>query len=247
MIHLNNSETNVGVIFLIRKYIIFVLGLAVAFFFVVPIGADPSDVVLDQEVQLAVPGVFQTVDADKNGKAEAIEFRITIKSNREGNFTLTATLEAQDDGEWIPVATTVNSFQWTFQNYEAKMVFYPEKIIEKQLDGPYRVSVALKEGNWGLPEQVAGFSDKYTWQMFEDKKAVDPVAEGIATSADAKRAAETWAELNQIKLGEFVGVSYDYDTWQVDFKPKRWNGWLYRFLVHADGGVKLLKLDSGKK
>ncbi|HOP74692.1 MAG TPA: hypothetical protein PLC07_06505 [Bacillota bacterium] len=243
MIRPNYSETIVGVIFLFRRYIIFTFVLIVALFLVVPIGADPSDVVLDQEVQLEVPGAFKTVDADGNGKAEAIEFTIAIKSYREGNFTLTATLEAQEGADWVPIATTVDSFKWTAKNNVAKVVFYPSKLIEKKLNGPYRVSVALKEGNWGLPEQVAGFTEQYTWQMFEDKGVMDETAIGIASSADAKRAAEMWASLNKIELGEFVGVSYDYDTWQVDFKPKRWNGWLYRFLVHADGQVRFLRLN----
>lgn len=227
---------------MIKKYTIFALVLLVAFLFVAPISADPSDVILDQEVQLAVPGTFRIVDADGNGKAEAIEFTITIKSYREGSFTVIANLEAMEGEEWITVSTTVNTLRWTFRDNQAKVVFYPAKLLEKQLNGPYRVSLALKEGQWELPEQVVGFSEQYTWQMFEEKGEVDEAADRIASSADAKRAAETWAQLNQIKLGDFVGVSYDYDTWQVDFKPKRGNGRLYRFLVQANGQVKVLRI-----
>lgn len=226
-----------------KRIIIFFIVLSVAFIFVAPIGADPSDVIIDQQVELAVPGKFELHDQDQNGKAESIDFTIGVSSYREGNFVVTANLEANHDGEWVTVATTVTPYQWKPDQKEIKVTFHPGNIIKGQFDGAYRVNLSLKEGNWILPQQVVGFSPEYTWTTFENKDTSDFTdTEEIASSAEAKRAAEEWAELNQLKLGKFLGIQYNYDAWQVEFEPAKWQDRVLRFIVTPEGDIRLLKI-----
>jgi hypothetical protein len=239
----SDANSKFGVIFLIKRISIFLIVLSVAFVFIAPIGADPSDVTIDQQVELEVPGKFQLVDNDQNGKAEAINFSLKFTSYREGKFIATANLEANKAGEWTTVATTVIPCQWNPNNNQIKVTFQPGNIIKEQLNGAYRVNLSLKEGGWILPQQVVGFSEDYAWNEFENKDtAITHDSTGIASSAEAKRAAEQWAALNQLKLGEFLGVEYNYDTWNVEFHQGKHNDQILRFLVSPEGNIRLLKI-----
>jgi hypothetical protein len=234
-----------GVIFLSKRMIIFFIVLSVAFIFVAPIGADPSDVVIDQQVELAVPGKFELQDSDKNGKAEAIDFCLDVTSYRKGKYIVTANLEAMKDGEWLTVATSVSPHEWNPNHNLIKVNFHPVNIVEKQLNGTYRVNLSLNEGNWNLPQQVVGFSPDYAWNAFENKDIANPEnGAEIASSAEAKRAAEQWASLNQVKLGEFLGIEYNYDTWNVEFQQGKMEDRILRFLVTPEGKIRLLKIEA---
>ena len=216
--------------------------LTVAFLIVVPINASPSDVVLDKQVELEVPGKFILIDTDKNQKAEAIQFEVAIKAYRQNNMIVTGNLQAVKNGEWTAVATTVIPFQWSQNSSIVKLVFYPGEIQKSQLSGPYRISITLEDGEWVLPEQIAGMSPSYSWSDFENKGNLNSQDE-ISSSSQAKRAAEAWANLNQIKLGQFINANYNYDTWNVDYHDSL-KGRILRFLISPTGKVRLLKINQ---
>lgn len=221
--------------------------LLTAFLWMAPIEADPADVLLAQQIQLEPPGSFQLVDADQNGQAEAVEFSIPLRAYEEGQFIISGNLEAMQDGAWIAVATTVTNYEWRQDAAPIKLTFAPGDIIKQQLDGAYRVNLSVKQGDWVLPQQVAGFSPEYSWETFEDSGVTpqQPAAKQIGSTVEAKRAAEMWAAFNAIELGEFLGVNYDYDTWAVNYREDQGDKRVMRFLVAPDGTVKLLKIDSG--
>jgi hypothetical protein len=117
--------------------------------------------------------------------------------------------------------------------------FKTDNIKKYQIDGPYRVTMALKNGNWELPEQVVGFSQKYTPDNFSDQNDVSQGA--ISTIAKARRAVETWATYKSIKLGKFLGTSFNYDHWQIEYQ-ERYGPEVQRFIVSPQGSVELLKI-----
>lgn len=231
---------------MLKRISIFGVLLLTAFLWIAPIEADPADVRLAQQIQLGLPGSFQLIDADQNGKAEAIEFTISLQAYQEGRFIVSGNLEAVRDGAWIAVATTVIDYEWRPNAAPITLTFSPGEIIKHQLNGAYRVNLSLKQGDWVLPQQVTGFSPEYSWENFENKETIPAklANQPIGSTAEAKRAAEWWASFNSLKLGEFLGVNYDYDTWAVNYRDPGNNERILRFLVAPDGTVKLLKINS---
>ncbi|MGD9153950.1 MAG: hypothetical protein PVG90_00405 [Bacillota bacterium] len=151
---------------MVKKIAVFLAILTVAVIFVIPLKADPTDVVLDQPVTLMIPARFTLVDRNNDQLAEAIQARIRIRSYREGDFVLTGKMEAKRDEAWIEVAQTTKPFQWSPANDTAELTFTSQEIRSQKRSGPYRVSVSLQDGDWKLPLQVIGFTPKYQWDNF---------------------------------------------------------------------------------
>ncbi len=213
--------------------------MGVCLMLIIPSNATPDEVILDDQVELMVPGSFELVDTDHDQKAESIKFKIDIKAYREGDFIITGNLEGMKKGEWLGLATTVAPFKWSPQNSQVELTFSTADIQKYQISGPYRVSIGLKEDSWVLPEQIAGFSQKYPWDSFEETITV---GDGdVKTLSEAQRAAQTWAEYNSIELGKLINIDYNYDNWLVDFKARR-GGSILRFLVNQQGLVKMVKI-----
>jgi hypothetical protein len=226
------------VIFLVKKIFIASAILIVLMMFMIPSGAAPTEVVLDQQVELQVPGSFSLIDTNHDNLAEELQFNLEMKAYQEGQFIVTGNLEAMKNGHWVAVGTTVLPFMWSPNNRLITLVFHAGNIKQQRLSGPYRVIVALKAGDWELPAQVAGFSPKYNWNQFSGDDEVE-VGE-ISTLSKAKRAVETWAAYKDIKLGKLEGINYDYDHWQLDYKQSF--GRVMRFMVSSKGSVELMKI-----
>ena len=226
-------------IFLWKKILIFLSALGVVLFFIIPSGANPSEIVLDQQIELAVPGEFQLIDHDQDQRAEELEFIIALKAYRQGNFIVTGNLEGLKNGRWIPLQTTVIPFQWSLEQEQIRVFFPADNIIKQQISGPYRVKIGLQEGTWEMPAEVAGFSPDYTWQEFNLTSKVKTGE--ISTIAKARLAAETWAGYQKLRLGKFLGINYDYDRWQLDYQEKIGNSVL-RILVSPKGSITSMKI-----
>ncbi len=214
--------------------------LIVLMMFLIPTGAAPTEVVLDQQVELEVPGSFTLVDNNHDDLSEELHFSIGLNAYQEGQFIITGNLEAMKNGHWVAVGTTVLPFVWSPTHRLIDLTFHAGNIKKQQLSGPYRVRVGLKAGDWELPAQVAGFSPKYNWNVFSSDGEVE-VGE-ITTLSKAKRAVETWAAYKDIKLGKLKGINYNYDHWQLDYKEKY--GRTFRFLVSSKGSVELMKIQK---
>lgn len=229
-----------GVIFLIKKFLVFLIIVVIFTVFFIPSIAEPSDVALDQQVELGIPGTFSLIDTDHDQKAESLKFSIAITAYREGDFLVTGNLEGMKNGHWVALATTVVPFKWSPQNTTVDLGFLAGNIIKYKISGPYRVTVALKEGGWELPAQIAGFSEKLSWQDFNNGGTIKTGE--ISTMAKAKLAAETWAKLKSINTGSLQEINYDYDRWQLDYQGK--SGEIMRFLVSPKGTVELLRINE---
>ncbi len=224
---------------MLKKIMIIGVVMGICLMFIVPSDATPDEVILDDQVELMVPGTFELVDLDQDQKAESIKFKLEIKAYREGNFIVTGNLEGMKKGEWLGLATTVAPFKWSTQNSTIELTFATGNIQKHQISGPYRINISLKEGNWVLPEQVAGFSPKYSWKGFEDSATAGNGK--IKTVSEAERAAQTWAEYHSVELGKLIDIDYNYDNWQVDYQARR-GGSVLRFLVDPQGLVKMIRI-----
>jgi hypothetical protein len=151
---------------MLKKIMVFLIILTVAVMFVIPINADPTDVVLDQQVTLVIPARFTLVDQNNDQQPEAIKAQLQVRSYREGDFTITGKLEAKHNGVWTEVGTTTKPFLWTTTNDTAELIFSSGLIRQRKLSGSYRVSASLRDGDWELPLQVVGFTPKYRWNSF---------------------------------------------------------------------------------
>lgn len=226
---------------MIKKILIIGVVIGISLFFILPSDANQDEVILDEQVQLMLPGVFELIDADQDQKAESIVFKLDIQAYREGDFVVTGNLEGQKKGEWLGLATTVKPFKWSPDNSRIELTFSTGNIQKYKISGPYRVNISLKEGDWVLPEQVAGFSPEYSWDSFET--AVAAGNGEVKSLSEAERAAQTWAEYNSIKLGKLIDIDYNYDRWQVDYQAGRGDSVL-RFLVDPQGRVKMLRISE---
>lgn len=216
--------------------------MGISLMFIIPSDATPDEVILDDQVELSLPGTFELVDADQDQKAESIKFRLEIKAYREGDFIVTGNLEGSKKGEWLSLATTVAPFKWSPENSLIELTFNTGNIQKHKISGPYRVNISLKEGNWVLPEQVAGFSPKYSWNGFEVSATAGNGE--VKTLSEAERAAQTWAEYHSVELGKLIDIDYNYDKWQVDYQARRGDS-ILRFLVTPQGLVKMMKISKG--
>jgi hypothetical protein len=143
-----------------KKIVMFLIILTVAVMFVIPINADPTDVVLDQQVTLVIPARFTLVDQNNDQQPEAMKAQVQVRSYREGNFEITGKLEAKQNGVWTEVGAITKPFPWSTSNNTAELIFPLGLIREQKVSGPYRVSVGLRDGDWELPLQVVGFTPK---------------------------------------------------------------------------------------
>ena len=66
--------------------------LIVLMMFLIPTGAAPTEVVLDQQVELEVPGSFTLVDNNHDNLSEELHFSIGLKAYQEGQFIKPETL-----------------------------------------------------------------------------------------------------------------------------------------------------------
>ncbi len=227
---------------MVKKLLILLVMLIIFMVFFVPSIAEPTDVALDQQVEMGIPGLFNLVDADEDGKAESINFTFELKAYREGNFIVSGNLEGKKNGHWVALGTTVIPFQWSPRNTTVNLAFTAGEIVKHKISGPYRVSIALKDGGWELPPQIAGFSAKYSWKDFNNGGIT---ANGeISTIPKAKQAAETWAKLQSLKIGELKEISYNYDRWRLDYQGEA--GQIIRFLISPQGAVELLRINKNK-
>lgn len=226
---------------MLKKILIIGVVMGISLLFILPSDANQDDVILDDQVELMLPGVFRLVDADQDQKAESIVFELEIKAYREGDFLITGNLEGQKKGEWLGLATTVIPFKWSPENTKIELTFATGNIQKYKISGPYRINISLKEGNWVLPEQVAGFSPEYKWDSFETQVATGKGE--VGSISEAERAAQTWAEYNSIELGKLIDINYNYDSWQVDYRTRRGDS-ILRFLVNPQGLVKMLKISK---
>lgn len=226
---------------MIKKILIIGIVMGTCLMLILPSDATQDEVILDDQVELMVPGVFELVDADRDQKAESIKFKLELRAYREGNFVVTGNLEGKKKGEWLGLATTVTPFKWSPENSTIELTFSTGDIQKYKISGPYRVNISLKEDNWTLPEQVAGFSPQYSWEGFEDQTIVENSE--VKTLSEAERAARTWAEYNSIKLGKLIDIDYNYDNWQVDYQSNRGTSVL-RFLISPQGLVRMLKISK---
>ena len=225
---------------MLKKILVLIAVLSISLLFMIPSDATPSDVMLDQQVELMIPGSFELVDTNNDRKVEVVRFTMAMKAYQEGQFIVTGNLEGMKNGNWQALATTAAPIDWSPENNRITLDFHPGEIGKLKISGPYRVSIALKKDDWQLESQIAGFSPKYKWSIFNGEAGV---AGEISTSAMAKETAETWAQYNKIKLGKLLKIIYNYDHWQVDY-----NGGLgskvLRFLVSPSGAVKLMKITA---
>jgi hypothetical protein len=217
---------------------IFLVMIIIFLVFFIPSIAEPTDVALDQQVELGVPGVFRLVDTDQDRKAESLQFSFEIKAYREGNFIVSGNLEGMKNGHWVALGTTVIPFQWSPKATTVELNFMAGNIVKYKISGPYRVMIGLKEGGWELPLQIAGFSAQYSWKDFSNAGAVTKGE--ITTMSEAKTAAETWARFQALNPGKLREISYNYDRWQLDYQ--RQSGEIMRFLVSPQGTVELLRI-----
>lgn len=213
--------------------------MGVGLMLIIPSDATPDEVILDDQVELSIPGTFELVDLDQDQKGEFIKFKMELQAYREGDFIVIGNLEGKKKGEWLGLATTVVLFKWSPDHSVIELTFTTGNIQKYQISGPYRVSISLKEGNWVLPEQVAGFSPEYSWKSFEDGAAAGDGK--VKTISEAERAAQTWAEYHSVELGKLINIEYNYDNWQVDYQARRGNSVL-RFLVNPQGLVKMMRI-----
>lgn len=225
-----------------KKILIFVVVIIIFMTVLIPSIAEPTDVALDQQVELGVPGTFSRVDADQDRKAEALKFRLEIKAYREGDFLVSANLEGMKNGHWVALATTVVPFQWSPKNTILELQFMAANMVKHKISGPYRVILSLKDGGLELPAQIAGFSPKYAWKDFSGTGAF--TSGEINTMTEAKIAAETWARFRSLDPGNLTGISYNYDRWQVDYRKQ--SGEIMRFLVSPAGRVELMRITVPK-
>ena len=230
-------------IFLIKKILLIGIVLGIFAFLMIPSGAAPQDVVLDQQVGLMVPGKFELVDLNHDHLYEGINFQVEIQSYHESNFIVTGNLEGMKNGSWVSLNTTVIPFQWSPNNKTVLLNFKIDNIKKYKISGPFRVTMRLKDGNWELPEQVVGFSPKYTPDTFSIQSSNSQGT--ISTVAKARRAVETWAAYQSMKLGSFLGVSYNYDHWQVEYQEKS-SPKIWQFVVSPEGSVQLLKINPNQ-
>jgi hypothetical protein len=221
-----------------KKILIFVVVIIILMTVLIPSIAEPTDVALDQQVELGVPGTFSLVDTGQDGKAEALKFQLEINAYREGNFLVSGNLEGRKNGHWVALATTVVPWQWSPKNTMLELEFTAGNIVKYRISGPYRVILSLKDGGLELPAQIAGFSPKYAWKDFS---GTDVVTSGeINTMTKAKTAAETWARFQSVDPGNLTGISYNYDRWQLDYRKR--SGEIMRFLVSPEGKVELMRI-----
>lgn len=141
-----------------KKILVLMVMLTVVMLLVVPIHADPADIVLDQQVTLAVPASLELVDADRDGRVEAVRVKVKINNYREGNFTVTGKLETMLEEGWTEIDRIQTVFQWSPDHDVVELSFSPGLLRKEKLSGPYRASISLKEGEWELPMQVVGVS-----------------------------------------------------------------------------------------
>lgn len=141
-----------------KKTIVMIVVLTIAVIFVVPINADPADVVLDQQVTLAVPGSFELLDQNNDGRPETVKVRVKINNYREGKFIVTGKLEARLDEGWTEIDRAQLLFNWSPTADTVEVSFSPALLRKDRVSGPYRASVALQDGEWQLPMQVVGVS-----------------------------------------------------------------------------------------
>ncbi len=226
---------------MIKKVLLIGIVLGITVFLMIPSGAAPTDIVLDQQVELMVPGTFELIDADRDGKADEISFRLDIQAYREGDFVITGNLEGMRSGNWVSLGTTALPFQWSPDHKTVILTFPADNIVKYQISGPYRVTLGLKDGDFELPLQVVGFSAKYSYDRFQSGGI--NISGEISTISKAKRAAETWAAYQAVKLGKFLGANYNYDHWQVEYRD-RYSSKIWRFVVSPDGNVEALKINS---
>jgi hypothetical protein len=221
-----------------KKLLIFVVVIIIFMAVLIPSIAEPTEVALDQQVELGVPGTFSLVDADQDKQAEAIKFHLEIKAYREGDFLVSANLEGRKSGHWVALSTTVVPFQWSPKNTTLELQFMASNIVKYRISGPYRVILSLKDGGLELPAQIAGFSPKYAWKDFS---GAGTIASGeINTMTEAKTAAETWARFRSLDPGNLTGISFNYDRWQLDYQKQ--SGEIMRFLVSPEGKVELMRI-----
>ncbi|HEX7715005.1 MAG TPA: hypothetical protein VF531_13410 [Bacillota bacterium] len=223
-----------------KKILVFGTLIIIFIALMTPSGADPTDVALDQQVELGVPGTFELVDNNQDQKAEAIQFKLTLKAYREGNFIVTGNLEGNRNGDWVALATTVIPFQWSPDHNQLELKFLAGNILKYKISGPYRVVLSLKEGDWELPAQVVGFSPKYSLSTFSNATTVN--SGSITTISQAQRAAETWADFQNISLGELKQVNYNYDRWELEYRGR--SGEALRFLITPQGKVELMRIKN---
>ncbi len=223
-----------------KKILIFVVFIIIFMAVLIPSIAEPTDVVLDQQVELGVPGTFNLVDADEDRKAESLKFRLEIKAYREGDFLVSGNLEGMKNGHWIALATTVVPFQWSPKNTMLELEFMADNIVKYKVPGPYRVTLSLKDGEMELPAQIAGFSQKYAWKDFSGAGTI--TSGEINTMNAAKTAAETWARFQSFDPGNLTGISYNYDRWQLDYRKQ--SGEVTRFLVSPEGKVEMMRISA---
>jgi hypothetical protein len=223
---------------LFKKILILVAVFIIYLFLIIPSGGNPADVVLDEQIELLIPGVFQQVDSGQDQKAEALKFMVEVLAYREGDFIVTGNLEGKQGDQWLAIATTVMPFLWTPENNKIELTFPTGNIVKYKISGPYRVIITIRSGDWELPARVAGFSPAYTWKDFRKTERI--TSGEITTGSQAKRAAEIWAEFKTIKLIRLKEINFDYDHWQVDFQGV--NGDTLRFLVSPEGTVDLRKI-----
>ena len=223
-----------------KKILIFI-GVVILFMAVlIPTIADPGEAALDQQVELGVPGLFSLVDEDGDRKAEGLKFLLEITAYREGDFLVSGNLEGMKNGHWVALATTVVPFQWSPDNRKLELQFMAGNIVKYKISGPYRVTLSLKDGGFGLPAQIAGFSPKYRWKEFS---GAGILATGkINTVTQAKTAAETWARLQSLDPGNLTGTGFNYDRWQLDYRKQ--SGEILRFLVSPEGKVELMRITA---
>lgn len=225
---------------MVKKILIFGAVLILFIALMTPGGADPSDVALDQQVELGVPGTFELVENNQDQKAEAIQFKLGVKAYREGDFIVTGNLEGNRNGDWVALATTVVPYQWSPEHNQLELKFPTGNILKYKISGPYRVVLSLKEGDWELPAQVVGFSPKYSISSFSNATAVNSGA--ITTVSQAQRAAETWADFQDINLGKLERVNYNYDRWELEYRDR--SGEAFRFLITPQGKVDLMRINA---
>lgn len=225
-----------------KKILILIVVLLIFLMLMLPSGAGPAEVVLDQPVELAIPGRFIFVDDNHDRKIEALKFNIEINAYREGNFIVTGNLEGLKRGQWLAIATTVVPFQWAPEHRLIELNFHAGIINKSGISGPYRINISLREGDWEMPSQIAGFSPECSSADFCDEGTVRQGT--IKTVSAAKRAVETWASYHAIKLGKLLDINYNYDQWQVNYNGG-FGGKVLRFLVSPRGSVQMLKINPG--
>lgn len=223
---------------MIKKILVFLIVVIILMVFFIPSIADPTDVALDQQVELGVPGAFSLGDVDREGKSESIKFKLEINAYREGNFLVSGNLQGMKNGQWVALGTTVTPFKWSPKHPTLTLEFMAVNIVKYKISGPYRVMISLKDGAWELPAQIAGFSPKYVWTDFSNAGIITSGA--INTMSEAKMAVETWVQFQTMNPGELKEISYNYDRWQLDYQKKP--GEIMRFLVSPQGTVKLLRI-----